>query len=68
MKYLIAIIVLLYATGCTGLIFSDKHYLIYHNGELSCRANRCCYPWKKPLMICTEANNENQSITLEYRY
>lgn len=67
---LIVVLLLAFIVSCEGTIKLTPigHRLYYKGlgGQLSCYTNRCCFPYKEKLMICTQPSMNDVMITVEF--
>jgi len=67
MKYWLALLILCCGCGGTFILTPIGHREFYKskNGEFSCYSNNCCWPYKKQVMICSEAALDNVSVSVK---
>jgi len=66
-------VVLCLLCGCgettLEMSFEGHHRVLFQtmHKQLSCRGARCCAPYQKPVIICTEPTLNDVGITIEYQ-
>lgn len=69
MKYWLVILAFaLNSCGGEFVLTAKGHRALYKSkdGQFSCYANNCCWPYKNKVMICTEAGMNNMSFSIKY--